>query len=156
MAISVAKDFLYGNPLAEALQRVIALKTFELSWRVLVQELVNGEVATTDLDNDLASLDLDEHALRAKFVHAFRLPHEHDLEFFAIRIVVYVLSKLGVDGVSPDRDVDRNARFQIENVRLKRLDLGFEVSNLLEELQAGLVGLEAFDLDALDVVGGGL
>ena len=122
----------------------------------MVQELVDGQVATTDLDNDLASLDLDEHALRAKFVNAFRLPHEHDLELLAIRIVVNVLSKLGVDIVRLDWDVDSNARFEIENISLKRLNFGLKVSDLLKEFQTGLVCLETLDLDALDVGGGGL
>ena len=152
----LADDLLHGDALSHALERVLTLEHLELGGRVLIQELDNGQVATAHLDQDLAALDLDTDALGAKLIDTIGLTHEHDLELVAIGIVVDVLSKLGVDGVRLDGDVDGDASLEVDDVGLESLNLDFQDLHLFEQLQAGLVGLEALVLDALDVGGGGL
>ena len=44
--------------------------------------------------------------LAAELVDALRLAHEHDFEFLAIRVIVYVVSDASVDHIVLDRDVD--------------------------------------------------
>lgn len=140
-----------SNALVEAPEWVLTLKLLKLHWRVLVQELIDGEITTSDLDQDLAALDLDADTLRAKFVDTVSLAHEHDLELVAVGVVVDVLCKLHVDGVGLDRDVDSDAGLKVDDVSLERLNLTFQVLYLLQQLEAGTVGLEALKFDALNV-----
>ena len=58
----VTNDLLNSDSLAEAFEWVIPLEPLELHWCVLIEELVDGEVTATDLDLDLASLDLHHDA----------------------------------------------------------------------------------------------
>ena len=60
---TVTNRLLDGNTLAHPLKRVLALKFSELIRSVLVEEFVDGEETTADLDGDLVTLDLNAHAL---------------------------------------------------------------------------------------------
>ena len=133
-ALSSDDSLLDGNLLSESLEWVVTLKDLELTWSVLVQELVNGEESTANLDEDLASLDLDHHATGAELVDALRLAHEHDLQLLAVGVVVDVLGKLQVDRVGLDRDVDGDALLKVNDVGLKRLALSLEITDSLEQL----------------------
>ena len=133
-ALSSDDSLLDGNLLSESLEWVVTLKDLELTWSVLVQELVNGEESTANLDEDLASLDLDHHATGAELVDALRLAHEHDLQFLAVGVVVDVLGELQVDRVGLDRDVDGDALLKVNDVGLKRLALSLEITDSLEQL----------------------
>ena len=66
----ISDDLLDGNSLAEPLEGVSPLKLLELDRSVLVQELVDGEETTADLDLDLVCGHLHVHALGAKLVDA--------------------------------------------------------------------------------------
>ena len=133
-ALSSDDSLLDGNLLSESLEWVVTLKDLELTWSVLVQELVNGEESTANLDEDLASLDLDHHATGAELVDALRLAHEHDLQLLAVGVVVDVLGKLQVDRVGLDRDVDGDALLKVNDVGLKRLALRLKITDSLEQL----------------------
>ena len=133
-ALSSDDSLLDGNLLSESLEWVVTLKDLELTWSVLVQELVNGEESTANLDEDLASLDLDHHATGAELVDALRLAHEHDLQLLAVGVVVDVLGELQVDRVGLDRDVDGDALLKVNDVGLKRLALSLEITDSLEQL----------------------
>ena len=141
----IADDFLDGNTLAHPLKWILALQLLQLSWRVLIQELVDAEVASTNLDQDLAALDLDAHSLLTKLVDTLRLAHKHDLKFAALGIVVDVIAQSFVHSIRLNRDVNGNAGLKINNVLLKVLDL-------LEELKTSLIRLEALVLDLLNIV----
>ena len=141
----IADDFLDGNTLAHPLKWILALQLLQLSWRVLIQELVDAEVASTNLDQDLAALDLDAHSLLTKLVDTLRLAHKHDLKFAALGIVVDVIAQSFVHSIRLNRDVNCNAGLKINNVLLKVLDL-------LEELKTSLIRLEALVLDLLNIV----
>ena len=133
-ALSSDDSLLDGNLLSESLEWVVTLEDLELTWSVLVQELVNGEESTANLDEDLASLDLDHHATGAELVDALRLAHEHNLQLLAVGVVVDVLGKLQVDRVRLDRDVDGDALLKVNDVGLKRLALSLEITDSLEQL----------------------
>jgi len=113
--------------LREALERVLALQFLELLRGVLVEELVNGEVATAHPDLDVVLLDLNGYSLGAELVDPLRLPHEHDLELGSFGEVVEVLGKLFVDQVILVGDVDGNARLEIDNVFLQLRDFNLGV-----------------------------
>ena len=141
----IADDFLDGNTLAHPLKWILALQLLELSWRVLIQELVDAEVASTNLDQDLAALDLDAHSLLTKLVDTLRLAHKHDLKFAAFGVVVDVIAQSFVHSIRLNRDVNGDAGLKVNNVLLKVLDL-------LEELKTSLIRLEALVLDLLNIV----
>ena len=112
-----------GDLLVETFERVLTLQFLELDRSVLVEELVDGEVASAYSDVDLVLLDLDGHSLSAELVDALSLSHEHDLQLLPVREVVDVLSQTLVNGISFDRDVDSDARLKVDDVLLQGLDL---------------------------------
>ena len=114
---------LKGNTVSHATERILALKHLQLSRSVLVQELIDREETTSDTDLDLVLNTLDHDALSAELVHTLAFTHEHDLELLPVWVVVDVLSKLLVDSVVLDRDVDCDARLQIDDVLAELLDL---------------------------------
>ena len=156
MSDSLPDKFLNCDFFAESLQRVHPVQFFKLSRSVLIQELVDGEEATTDLDLDLSTLDFDHDLAGTELVDALRLSHEHDLQLLAIRVVVDILRKVSVDRVSLDRDVDSDARLHVQDVLLESLNLDLEPADAFEQLQARLVCLEASGFDLQDVVRGDL
>ena len=58
-SLLVANNLLNSDSLTEALERVVPLESLEFHGCVLIEEFVDGEVTATDLDLDLASLDLN-------------------------------------------------------------------------------------------------
>mmetsp|Transcript_885 Transcript_885/g.1361 ORF Transcript_885/g.1361 Transcript_885/m.1361 type:complete len:201 (+) Transcript_885:250-852(+) len=143
------QSLLEGDAVGHAAHRVLALKHLQLSGSVLVEELVEGQVAAADLDLNLVTDAHDADALAAELVHAVALTHEHDLQLLSVRVVVNILSELLVDRVVLDGNVDRNARLQIDDVLAQRLDLVVRRGQLRLVL---LHLLEHFELGGLRLV----
>ena len=55
----VTESLLDSNLLTESLEWILTLKLLELLRRVLVQELIDGEETTSNLDVDLITVDLN-------------------------------------------------------------------------------------------------
>lgn len=132
---------LHGDLLGELLQGVLTLQLLQLSGGVLVQELVNGEVSTSNTDVDLVLVDTDPYPLGSELVDTLVLSHKHDLELLSLRVVVNKLSKALVDGVVLNWDVDSNTLLQLNDVVLKSLNLNLSVLQLSEEFETSLVSL---------------
>jgi len=128
-------DLLDGHSLSEAFQRVSSFQLLELNGRVLIQELIDGEVASTDLDLDLVSLHLDHDASRSEFVDTFRLSEEHDLQLLAVGVVIDVLRQFLVGLVALLWDVDGNSGLEIDDVALEDFDLVFCVLQVFEKVK---------------------
>ena len=62
---------LHGHALVHSAQRVPALEPSKLCRRVLVQELVDRQVPSTDLYLDFVPFYLYHDALRAELIYAF-------------------------------------------------------------------------------------
>ena len=133
--MSIADGLLDSDALAEPLQWVLALEFLKLHRRVLIEKLVNREVTTADLDQDLVFLNFDADATGAKLVDALRLSQKHDLEFLSVRVVIDVLGKLHVDNVALDWDVDGNPGLEVDNVAFESLVLRLKVSDTLKQLK---------------------
>ena len=133
--MSIADGLLDSDALAEPLQWVLALEFLKLHRRVLIEKLVNREVTTADLDQDLVFLNFDADATGAKLVDALRLSQKHDLEFLSVRVVIDILGKLHVDNVALDRDVDGNPGLEVDNVAFESLVLRLKVSDALKQLK---------------------
>ena len=149
---------LQGNAICHAAHRVLAVKLLKLCWRVLVEELVKGEVTTTDFDLDLVTDATDPNALCAELVNTFGLTHKHDLELLSVRVVVDILSKLPVDSVVLDWDVHGDTRLQIDdvlaelfNLLVSLINLPLVLLHLLEHLQLHRLRLVELLLKLVDV-----
>jgi len=94
--------------LREFLHGIFTFQFFKLTRCVLVEELVNGEVTTTDTDVDLVFFNSDADLLATELVDTLTLTHEHDFQLLAVRVVVYVLSYALIDNIILYGDVDRN------------------------------------------------
>ena len=67
-ALKLTKSLLDCDFLTETLKWISLLKSLQLNWSVLVEELINAKVASTNLDLNLVTLNLDEYASLSKFV----------------------------------------------------------------------------------------
>ena len=105
-----------GNLLIEALHSIFAIEFLKLYRSVLIKELINREIATTDFDMNLVSFTLYRYTSLAKFVHSSRLSQEHYLKLLSIRIVIDILGELFVDRVIINRDIDSNPRLKLHDV----------------------------------------
>ena len=83
---------------------------------MLVQELIDTHVASADPDLDPILLDSDVDFLGAELVDALALPHEHQLKFIAIRVVVDEFCNTAIDSIIFDWYVDGYSSFQIDDV----------------------------------------
>jgi len=142
---------LNGDLLVETFERVLTLQFLELDRSVLVEELVDGEVASAYSDVDLVLLDLDGDALSAELVDAFSLAHEHDLELLAVGEVVDVLGQSFVDDVALHRDVDSDAGLQVDDVLLEGFNLELCVFELCEESDGCLLRFQVLLFQLIDV-----
>ena len=124
---------------------------------------------SANFDLDAASHDFEDQIAAAKLILTFLLPHKHKLELGFVRIIVDLLGKYLVSLVTLNRNVVWNPGFDIHDVSLESLSLQtvllfqffypqlaclVEVSHLLEEFNARLVGLVALFLKLHDVVRG--
>ena len=124
----------------ESLDRVISFQLLELNGSVLIKELVNRKIPTSNTNLDLIFLDLDCDSLGSELVNTLRLTHEHDLQFTALRIVVDILSQFLVSDVILDWNVDGNPLLQVNNVLLESGNLNLGFLQLLENFKRNLIG----------------
>lgn len=148
----VHDGLLDGDLLAESLYWVLSLKLLELYRCVLVQELVDREVAAAHSDFDVVLLHFDCDSLGTELIDAFALPHEHYLELGALWIIVDELCQLSVNVVLLDWDVDGNPLLQVHDVLLERLDLNLGILQLFQQLQRRLVCFVDFLFELKDVI----
>lgn len=133
---------LHGNLLVEPLQGVPPLHLLKLRRCVLVQELIDGQVASTHSDIDPLFINLDEYSPGSELVNPLTLAHEHNLELLSIRVVINILGKSAIDLVITHRYVHRNPRFQIHDVLLECLHLDFTFLQQLQQLQRLLLRIK--------------
>ena len=144
--MSLAGGVLDGGGLAESSERVLTSKLLELNGSVLVKELIDGEVTTTNADVDLVLVNSDGDSLGTELVNTIGLSHEHDLQLLSVGEVVDVLGKSDINGVSLDRNVNGDAGLQVNDVLLQGVDLELSGLKALEELNEVTVGLEVLPL----------
>ena len=126
---------LYGDAISHPAERIFSLKLLELSWSILIQELVEWEEATTHADLDIVLFDFDGNSLGSELVHTFSFAHEHNLQLLPIRVVVNIFGQLLVNGVSFDWDVDSDTGLKVDNVGAQLFDLVLLVFQLLQHVK---------------------
>jgi hypothetical protein len=127
-------SFLNGDLLRELLQRVVSRLLLELDRGILVNELVDGHVTTTDANLNLVLDDFHLNTLGSELVDTGAFAHEHDLELGSVRVVVDVLSDLHVNGIVTDGHVDCETGLKLDDVGLEMSNLLFVNSELLEQV----------------------
>jgi hypothetical protein len=149
------EDLLDSDLLRELLEWIVSGDLLELDGSVLIDELVDGHVTTTDANLDLVLDDLHLNTLGSKPVDTGALTHEHDLELGSVRVVVDVLSDFHVNGIVTDGHVDGEAGFELDDVALEMLELFFVNANLLQEVKTVLVGGVDLILESSHILRGG-
>lgn len=150
------KSLLKGNSLVDTSSWVLSLEFFKLNWGILVKELVEGQESTTNDNLNLVLDALHANTLGTKLVDTLRLAHKHDLELLAVWVVVDVLSKLLVDRVVLDWNVDSNTRLQVNNVLTQSLDFSFVSLQLFKHFKVVLLRLVEFSLKTRNVLNGSI
>ena len=85
----------------------------ELGGSVLVDELVNGEVATAHTHIDVVVVHADVDALGPIDIDALTLPLEHDPESLSVSHIVDIVSDSLINEVTLHRDVESELLFQL-------------------------------------------
>lgn len=87
----VHSNVLNGSLIAETIEDIISLNLFNLQIRVLIDELVNVHVTSTDTNEYLLTLlDLNVNSLLSELVDTFRFSEEHDLHLFSFGVSIDV------------------------------------------------------------------
>ena len=102
----------------------------ELGGSVLVDELVNGEVATTHAHVDVVVIHADVDALCPIDVDALTLTLEHDPESLSVSHVVDIVSDSLINEVTLHGDVESELLFQLYVLSQGELDIQLELLNL--------------------------
>ena len=151
-------SLLDGNSVSHPAEWILSLKLLKLSWSILVQELIEREEATTHADLDIVLFYLHGDPLRSELIDSLRLAHEHDLELLTVWVVVDVLCEFLINRVTFHWDIDGNARFQIDDVLMKRVDLVlvifdlvFRILQLLQHVKLRRLGIVELFLKLNDV-----
>jgi len=110
---SVDKCLLDGYSLVESSHWVLSFELLELNWSVLVKELVDREVPSTNSDVDSIHVDSDWDFLGTELVNTLGLSHEEDLQLLSLWEIVDVLSQLFIDRVLLNWNINRNLCLQI-------------------------------------------
>ena len=151
--LAVLQSFRDKYALRELLKRVCACDLGQLDRLVLIDELVNVQVAAAGTYQKFVVFDFDCDSLGAEHICALALAHEHDFQLFSIREIVDVVSHLQVDGIILHRQVDRGFLFEVKDNVLKSGSLDFPFSHDLECVQASLIRVEHPRLEIVHVVG---
>ena len=141
-----------GYFLTESLKWVFSLQLLKLDWGVLVQELINGEISSSDSDLDVVLLHLHSDSLGSELIHSFRLSHEHDLEFGSLWVVVNEFSQFLVHGILLHWDVNGDSLLQVNYVLLESLNLSLSILQLLQQLEGSFVSFINFLFKLKNVV----
>ena len=139
--------------LAPSLKWILSLQLLEFDWGILIKELINGEVTSTNTDVDLVFVNSDSDSLGSELVDTIGLSHEHDLQLLSVGEVVDVLSKSNINSVSLNWDVDGDAGLQVDDVLLEGVNLELSRLKAFEELNLDLADLEVLPFKLLDVEG---
>lgn len=115
------KALLHSDGLGQALQGVFSVVNGHLSGRVLVNELVDRKVASSDSNLDPSELNADHDSLRTEGVDSLRFSHEHNLELGPVGVVVDPFSQSHVHVRSSYGDVDRNLRSDMDHLEFQDL-----------------------------------
>ena len=126
--------FLNRDFLTEPLKWVPTLQLFKFNRSVLIQELVNAEVATSHSDLNLVLFNPNVDFLASELVSALALPHEHHFQLVSIRVVVDKLCHLLVNWIALDGDIDGNPSLQFDDVALQGSSFVFQVSHSDQEV----------------------
>jgi hypothetical protein len=148
---SSAGGVLDGGGLTESSEGVLGGKLLKLDGSVLVEELINGEVASTDTDVNLVLVNSDGDSLGSELVDTIGLSHEHNLELLSVGEVVDVLGKSNINLISLNGDVDGDSGLEVDDVLLEGVDLELGRLEASEELNLGLADLEVLPFKLLDV-----
>ena len=140
--IAILDTFRQGQLSRKLFQRVSSLDLLKLDSHVLVQELVDCEVSSTDADLKLSLHYANLDPFGTILVLACRFTHEHKLEFVAIREVVDEVSQFAIDGILHDWDVHSDLLLQVDTVDFKSV---YFLSLILDLVQKGQTDLVCFE-----------
>ena len=140
--------------LTESLQWILTLDFLELTRGELVQEFVDREISSTNAYLNATFLDGDKDSLGAKSVNALRITHKHNLQFISVGVVVNKLSNFHIDWIIFNWNINGNFCLEINDVAFQSRIFSFQIPNLLEHIQASLVGLKYSFLQLCHILSG--
>lgn len=84
-------SLLDSNFFRESSHRIVSFKFFKLCRCVLVKELVNWQIPTTNSNVDPILINSYSDTLGTKLVNTFRFTHKHDFKLLAVGEIINVL-----------------------------------------------------------------
>ena len=83
---------------------------------MLIKELIDAKVTSSDPNLDLVLLNAHIDSFRAKGVSSITLTHEHNLQLVSVWVVIDELSHLMVDLIALDWHIDSYSSLEIDDV----------------------------------------
>ena len=114
---------LNDDTFARLLVWVLTFEQGKLLWNVQVEKLINGEKATANFDLELVLLRCHKNSFRPELIYSGRLPHEHNLELRAIRVIIYILGQFFISFVTLGWNIDLDICLEVYNELLKEVNL---------------------------------
>ena len=128
-----------GHFLRESLIWVPPFNLLQLPWGVLLKELVDRHVASTNADQNLTFLYVDLDSSRSELVHARALPQEHDFEFLPIIDAIEVLGHTLINRVILHWYIDGHLCLHSNRIVPKPFHVLLHISDLAQEVKRNLV-----------------
>ena len=149
---SIDNSLLNSNFLTESLQRIFSFKLLKFNWSVLIKELINWKISTTNSYLNVIFLNLDCNSLCTKLIDSFGFSHEHNLQFRSFWIVVNEFCQLFIDCVFFYRNIYCDSLFQINNVLLQCFNFNFGIFKLFQKLKRSLISFIHFFFKLKNVI----
>ena len=124
---SVGNGLLNCNLLTESLQRIFSFKFLKFHGSVLIKELINWKISTSNSYLDVVFLHFDCNSLRTKLIDSLSFSHEHNLKFCSFWIVINEFRQFFINRIFFHGDINCDSLFQIYNVLFQGLNFDFSI-----------------------------
>ena len=127
----VDNSLLNSNFFTESLQRIFSFKFLKFHGSILIKELINWKISTSNSYLDIVFLHFDSDSLSSKLIDTFCFSHKHNLQFCSFWIVIDEFRQLFINSIFLHRNINCNPLFQIYNVLFQCLNFNFSIFQLL-------------------------
>jgi hypothetical protein len=107
----------------ETLHWVSALKFFKLCRSVLIEELINRKITTTNSNVNFVFIDLNSYTFASKLINSFTFTHEHNFQLLTIWVVVDILCNSFINWIILHWYVYCNSWLEVNNIVSQSIDL---------------------------------
>ena len=114
---------------------------FELCGGVLVEELIDADIAAANADHDFILSYSYLDALGTKLVNPLRLSHKHDLKLVSVGIIIDIVCDPAIHNIILDWHIKCNLLLEVKDVDFESFNFLGEVPHLSQKFESLLIRL---------------